>query len=102
MAEIAELTRAYEHEKFAQAKERMEDITAFYIHFAAFVIATLVMLNADILDGDGLIGPLDWVFWPFLGWSIGVLGHAWAVYGSTPGVIAHWQNRKIQDLTAKM
>lgn len=34
MDEMEELTRAYEHEKFAQAKERMEDITAFYIHLA--------------------------------------------------------------------
>jgi len=102
MGEIGELTRAYEHEKFAQAKERMEDITAFYVHLAAFVTFMLVMLQLDILDGDDLIGPLDWVFWPFLGWGIGLLGHAWAVYGYTPRVIADWQDRKIQNLTAKM
>ena len=102
MAEMAELTRAYEHEKFAQAKERMEDITAFYVHLAAFVTFMLVMLQLDILDGDDLIGPLDWVFWPFLGWGIGVLGHAWAVYGQTPRVIAEWQERKIRKLMAKM
>ena len=102
MAEIAELTRTYEHKKFAQAKERMEDITAFYLHFASFVTAMLAMLHADIFDGDALIGPLDWVFWPFLGWGIGVLGHAWAVYGHTPRVIADWQGRKIQDLKAKL
>ena len=102
MGEIGELTRAYEHEKFAQAKERMEDITAFYIHLAAFAITILAMLNADIVDGNDLIGPLDWVFWPFFGWGIGVLGHAWAVYGYTPRVIADWQDRKIQNLTAKM
>ena len=102
MGEIGELTRAYEHEKFAQAKERMEDITAFYVYLAAFVTFMLVMLNADILGGDGLIGPLDWVFWPFLGWGIGILGHAWAVYGRTPRVIADWQERKTEELKAKM
>ena len=80
----------------------MEDLTAFYAHLAAFIIAMLAMLNADIFDDGSLIGPVDWVFWPFLGWGIGVIGHAWAVYGYTPRVIADWQDRKIQDLMAKM
>jgi hypothetical protein len=42
------------------------------------------------------------VFWPFLGWGIGLLGHAWAVYGQTPRVIAEWQERKTEELKAKM
>ena len=102
MSEIADLMRAHERERFAQASERMEDITAFYIHLAAFAIVMLALLNADIFDGDGLIGPIDWVFWPFLGWGIGLLGHAWAVYGFTPRFIADWQKRKIKELMAKM
>ena len=102
MDEMEELTRAYEREKFARAKERMEDITGFYVHLAAFVTFMLVMLQLDIFDGDDLFGPIDWVFWPFLGWGIGILGHAWAVYGSAPRVIAEWQERKIEELKAKM
>ena len=102
MDEIGELTREYEREQFALAKERMEELTAFYAHLVVFGFAMLAMLHADIFDGDELFGPLDWVFWPFLGWGIGVLGHAWVVYGRPPRFIADWQKRKIKELMAKM
>ena len=86
-----------EAEKFARAKEQMEEITAFYIHLAAFVVAMIAMLVVDIMDGDDM-----WVIWPFLGWGIGILGHAWAVYGRIPRFIANWQMRKIKELKADM
>jgi len=84
-------------EKFARAKEKMEEITAFYVHVGAFVVAMVVMLIVDIVDNDDW-----WVFWPFLGWGAGILGHAWAVYGRIPRVIQNWQLRKIKTLKADM
>jgi hypothetical protein len=84
-------------EKFARAKEQMEEITAFYVHVGAFAAAMVVMLIVDIVDNDDW-----WVFWPFLGWGAGIVGHAWAVYGRIPRVIQNWQLRKIKTLKADM
>jgi len=84
-------------EKFARAKEQMEEITALYVHIGAFVVGMVVMLIVDIMDGGDW-----WVIWPLLGWGAGILGHAWAVYGRIPRVIQNWQLRKIKTLKADM
>ena len=97
MDEIEELTRAYEHEKFVRAKAQMEEISAFYMHVAAFAVTMVAMLVVDIVDDDDW-----WVFWPFLGWGVGILGHAWSVYGSMPSAIVNWQMRKIKKLKDDM
>ena len=104
MSDVEKPARADEHEKFAQAKERMEEITGFCVHLVAFAVFMVLMLVVDILDGDELTIPLDWVFWPFFGWGFGILCHAFVVYGHipTPRVIADWQERKTEELKAKM
>ena len=87
-----------EHEKAARAAQKVEAITGFYIHLVVFVlvIALLVVVNWAT-DPE-----IWWVQWPFLGWGIGVLAHALAVFGTTPSFIVNWQLRKIKQLKDKM
>jgi hypothetical protein len=87
-----------EHEKAAKAAQQVEAITGFYIHFVVFVlvIALLFIVNWTATP------EVWWAQWPLLGWGIGVVAHALAVYGSTPQFIAKWQLRKIKELKDKM
>lgn len=56
-----------------------EAIKGFYIHFLVFasVIALLFLIN--LFAGGKL-----WAQWPALGWGLGILGHAYAVFVSLP------------------
>ncbi len=86
-----------ERGKLVRAKQRVEAITGFYIHLAVFIAVITLLFFIDLLAGQDW-----WVQWPLLGWGIGVLAHAWAVFGRTPRPIANWQLRKIKEIKDKM
>jgi 2TM domain len=86
-----------EQEKLARAKRQVAAIKGFYIHLFVFVVvmATLFTINLVMTN-------IWWVQWPFLGWGIGLIAHALAVFGRMPRVIRNWETRKIQELKDKM
>ena len=86
-----------EREKLARATQQVEAITGFYIHFAVFVVVMVLLLIIN-----WLASPFWWVQWPFLGWGLGVLLHAWAVFGQVPNFITSWQLRKIKQVKDRM
>lgn len=81
----------------ALAKRQVAAIKAFYIHLAVFV--TVIGL---LLAIDATTGPDWWVQWPFLGWGVGILAHAFAVFGQSPGVIANWEARKVEAVKRRL
>lgn len=87
-----------EHEKAAKAAREVEALTGFYIHLFIFLLVIALLLGVNWLaTPDGW-----WVQWVFLGWGIGVLAHAFAVFGRTPAFVTNWQLRKIKALKDRM
>ena len=88
------VTEMQKQDSLSRAKRQVEAIKGFYIHLAVFVpvIAVLFIINA------AATGPEWWVQWPFLGWGVGIIGHALTVFGSSPGIVARWEQRKIEAL----
>jgi hypothetical protein len=87
-----------EHEKAVRARERVNEIMGFYIHFLVFVLVILGLFVANVTSDPG-----DWwVHWVFLGWGIGVLTHGLCIYGRTPKALVDWQLRKIKELKDSM
>lgn len=86
-----------EQEKLAFAKRRVEALTGFYLHGAIFVGVMLVLLAVNVF-----VSPTWWVQWPFIGWGIGLAGHALAVFGDTPQFIRQWQAGKIDEIKQKL
>ncbi len=82
-----------EDARLAEAKRRVAAIKGFYVHLTVFVA---VMLGLVALNTA--IGRPWWVQWVFLGWGIGVLAHALAVFGRGSKFIADWERRKIKEL----
>jgi len=87
-----------ESEKLARAKQQVAAITGFYIHLIVFVLVMLLLLAINWVATP----TIWWVQWPFLGWGIGILGHALAVFGQLPRAVANWQQRKVEELKNKM
>ena len=88
-----------EHEKTAKAAQQVEAITGLYIHLVVFALVMVLLL---VVNWVTLEDGIWWVQWPFLGWGLGVVLHALAVYGTTPQFITNWQLRKIKELKDKM
>ncbi|MFO7296977.1 MAG: 2TM domain-containing protein [Pseudomonadota bacterium] len=79
-------------ERRARARERLDRVKGFYAHLFIFAIV-LVLLFAV----DATMGTTWWVQWVFLGWGIGILAHAFAVFFTAPKFIERWQERKIRE-----
>ena len=82
-----------EHDKTRAAAAQVDAQIGFYIHLVVYVLAIAVMAAIDYQSGKDW-----WVQWPALGWGIGILGHALGVFGRSPGFIASWRLRKIEQL----
>jgi multidrug efflux pump len=82
--------------RLARAKRRVAAIKGFYIHLAVFTLVLLGLLAIDLATGRRW-----WVHWVFLGWGIGIVAHAVAVFGGLPQAVADWEKRKIKELMRK-
>jgi len=86
-----------EETKYQKAKERVEVIKGFYIHLTVYVVVNLGLFSINML-----VTPDDlWFFWPLMGWGIAVVMHALSVFGSSLGLGADWEQRKIKELMEK-
>jgi hypothetical protein len=86
-----------EHEKAVLAQRRVEAITGFYIHLVVFVVVMALLLAVNVQTGSDW-----WVQWPLMGWGIGVIAHAFAVFAGMPGFVTRWQLRKIKEIKDSM
>lgn len=72
------------------AKRRVAAIKGFYIHLGIFVLVMCGLVVIDAFTGRGW-----WVQWPFLGWGVGVVAHAFGVFGEAPSLFGNWEARQI-------
>lgn len=85
-----------QQKKIAEAKKQVAAMTGFYTHLAIYLLVIGVLALIDAFTGNSW-----WVQWPALGWGIGILAHAFGVFGKAPSFVANWQARKIHELANK-
>jgi fatty acid desaturase len=86
-----------EREKYLAAKARVKALKGFYIHLFIFGVVMTGLFVADYVGGGSW-----WVQWPFLGWGLGILGHAYLVFRPSRPATRNWEERKIKETLAKM
>lgn len=69
-------------EAYKRAEKRVAAKIGFYIHFAIYLIVSIVLISINL----NASGEYIWAKWPVMGWGIGILFHAMSVfvfYGKT-------------------
>ena len=85
-----------EHERTARAARQVDLRIGFYIHLLAFLLVCVGLVAINWFTTPNIW----WAQWPFLGWGIGVLGHALCAFtGGGPNIISRWRLRKIRELS---
>jgi len=93
----AERTRAAaDAVRLAEARRRLAALKGFYIHLSVFVLVLAGLLIINSLTG----GPW-WAVWVFLGWGLGVLAHALALWARGSRPVAAWEERKLAAYLAE-
>ena len=80
--------------RYQRAQKRVEALRGFYIHLGVYLLvnACLFLLNM-ITSPDDL-----WFYWVLLGWGIGVVAHAFSVFGLDRLFGADWEEKKIREI----
>jgi hypothetical protein len=86
-----------EDEKYRRARRRMMAIKGFYIHLFFYVFVNLVLFLINMVTSTKSL----WFYWPLFGWGIGLLVHAFSVWGVVGWFGREWEERKIKELMEK-
>ena len=86
-----------EDEKYREAKERVEELKSFYIHLFVYIIVNIGLFLLNVLTSRDSL----WFYWPLLGWGIGILAHAFSVFGLRGILGKEWEERKIKEIMEK-
>lgn len=86
----------HDREKLEAAKRRVAALKGFYIHLTAFVLVNIGLTAINIGTGSEW-----WVQWVWLGWGIGIIAHALAVFGRGSNIVSDWEKRKVRQLLEK-
>lgn len=70
----------------------------FYIHAAVFVAVMALLFAVDYMTSPDRF----WVQWPLLGWGIGLVVHAFSVFGDLSPLGADWERRKVEERLARL
>jgi hypothetical protein len=80
--------------RYKLAKKHVHKIKEFYTHLAVYIVVIGALFIVDVITGLG-----DWWFyWPALGWGIGLVIHAYTVWGEHGFFGPEWEDRKIREL----
>ena len=80
--------------KYQRAQKRVEAIKGFYIHLGVYLLVNLLLFLINILTS-----PDDlWFYWVLLGWGIGIVAHAFSVFGAGRLFGADWEEKKIREI----
>ncbi|MFC4633284.1 histidine kinase [Dokdonia ponticola] len=82
-----------EDKRYKRAKEKVEKLKGFYIHFTIYLIMVPVFIFLNVRSGS-----FPWAIFPIGGWGWGVIGHAADTFGWNPIFNKSWENRKIEEL----
>jgi hypothetical protein len=82
-------------ERLEAAHRQAAELRGFYSHLTLYVGVMLLLALLNSITG----GPW-WFWWPVVGWGVGVLGHASAVFGRRFWGAA-WEERKVAELMAQ-
>jgi sensor histidine kinase YesM len=83
--------------KYSLAKEQVEKIKGFYIHFTIYLIFIPVFIYLNYISNAGF----PWAIFPIGGWGFGVMGHAAEVFNYNPFFGKNWEERKIKEFMDK-
>ena len=84
-----------EQAKYQEAKKRVEEIKGFYSHLISYIVVNAVLVVINLLTSPEYL----WFIWPMIGWGLGLVIHAFFVFGNLLG--KDWEERKIKEIMEK-
>ncbi len=91
---IMEQSQSSKNERYYAAKKRVDNLKGFYGNILAYCI---VIPFLAILNYKTSWHAHKWFVYPMLGWGIGIVFHAFEVFGRSKYFGKSWEDRKIRE-----
>jgi transcriptional regulator with XRE-family HTH domain len=75
-----------------EAFKHVRRLRGFYLHLVKYIVVTLALLAVNLAVNPHYL----WVFWVMGGWGIGIVLHAWRVFGPDWFLGAQWERRQVE------
>lgn len=88
------------YEDYERAKKHVKEIKGFYTHLIVYLVVNVLILINDFrfADWDNIN---FWMFSTAFFWGIGLLFHAYGVFGKHLIFNKEWEERKIREFMEK-
>jgi hypothetical protein len=84
-------------EKYVAAFKKVKARKSFYINLINYVIVNLLLALINYINFSGNW----WFYWVSIGWGIGIIFHAFSVFGMGGYFGDDWEKRKIKEIMEK-
>jgi hypothetical protein len=92
----------FNDQKYLKAKQRVKAIKGFYAHLAVYIVVNVFILISVALSSGGWKIFWEWnSFSTAIFWGIGIVFHAFNVFGMPYLLGKDWEERKIKELMDK-
>ncbi len=80
-----------------EAKKRVADLRGFYKHLYSYIAVNIVLIIINLVTS-----PKDlWFYWVTVFWGIGIILHAFRVFGKNRILSKDWEERKVNEIMEK-
>lgn len=86
-----------QEEKYSQAVKKVKARKSFYINLINYLIVNLLLALINYINFTGSW----WFYWVSIGWGIGIVFHAFSVFGMGGYFGDDWEKKKIKEMMDK-
>lgn len=89
---------APEEPAMTRAKQRVEEVSAFFYHLMVFVFIGFFLIIIDrMTEPNDRFAGLDWAFWIIIFWGMAVVGHGISVYFGESRIQKVYEEEKARE-----
>ena len=88
-----------EEQKYIRAKKRVKAIKGFYVHLTIYILVNLFLIVTKSFSSGGWEQFWQWqTYNTAIFWGIGIVFHAFNVFGMGFLLGKDWEDRKIKEI----
>jgi len=86
-----------DEDSYKRAKERVKELKGFYSHLTIYILINILLIVINLVTSPQSL----WFYWVTVFWGIGILIHAWNIFGHNSLLGKDWEDKKIQKYMDK-
>ena len=91
-----------EEQKYIRAKKKVKAIRGFYVHLTVYLVVNAFLILSRVFTGGGFSDFWQWqTYNTAVFWGIGIVFHAFNVFGMNFLLGKNWEERKIKEIMDK-